>query len=199
MKKLLALVVLVILLSACGPAITQEDHDAVVEQASALEAALVNSQTGLDQVTNRLHLIESELSVSTVSLSELQSQYNDLDAEYRDLNKTIKDLKREHDIAISEYFCSEKIRVDFTSNYTVGRSLIEFVADRAEDPVSGNWWKIFWTGDKHSLHTVEAWSKEDRVNYVWEFIVYFRGEFYGEHPNGVFWTGAGCWLYRDDS
>lgn len=189
MKRVIIIMAVILpLLAGC---VSKSEYTKIREQLSELQ--VIATSTSGDKA-------ELEMQVESAS-NELQAIQTELETTQRENEVALQQAETDKTNAIKEiegkYQCPDyPISVDYKNNYTVGQSLISYVekSKSLDEPISANYWKAFWTGEKHSLHTVEVYSPNDNMTYLWEFVVYFRGELSGKHPNGIFWTGHGCWL-----
>jgi hypothetical protein len=187
-RVLIIMAVFFPLLAGC---VSKSEYTKVQEQLSELQAAATSTSGDKSELKIQLESVSGELQVIQTELETTQRE-NEVALQQAETDKINSIIEIEEKYQCPDY----PISVDYKNNYSVGQSLISYVEKSKvlDEPISANYWKAFWTGEKHSLHTVEVYSSNDNMTYLWEFVVYFRGEASGEHPNGVFWTGRGCWL-----
>jgi cell division protein FtsB len=164
--------------------------------------SLEKDNANLEKVIEQLNKENDTLTERTSSLEEENKKLAD---QVADLTKTgnvktsdINRLQSEVSTINKKLLCENLLtKVDFTNNETVNKSLVSYVeANKNEvEPVSAHYWNLIWTGSKYSVHTIEVHSAKDQINYIWKFTVYFQGESYGDHVNGVFYNDDQCWLY----
>lgn len=149
---------------------------------------LVKEKGGLD---DQILSLKSQLAAITEENDSLIDS-NELKAE------RIDSLLDEKEAINSKFMCAKTLKtVDFSNNKSVSDDLVKYVtqAKSTQEPVTAAFWNTVWTGEKYSIHTIEVESEKDNATYVWKFTVYYRGESYGDHENGVFYNDDQCWLY----
>lgn len=161
----------------------------------------------IDDLKEEMEQLSQEKSVLIEEVTELEKEVSTLSEENSKLSGDLKEksdrvsaLAGENRLLESKFMCERTLsNVDFSNNESVNKSLKKYVEDtkNLEEPITASYWNLIWTGDKYSIHTVEVHSEKDRTNYIWKFTVYFRGEAYGDHENGIFYNDHQCWMYLD--
>lgn len=169
-----------------------------------LEKERAALQTKLDKLTEEKDSMIDSLVDQLAGLEEkeeaLNTQISDLTKTLQGKEARINKLQTENKSLTSKFMCNETLsNVDFTNNESVNKSLVKYVNDTKslEEPISAHYWNLIWTKSKYSIHTIEVHSQKDRMNYIWKFTVYFRGESHGDHENGIFYNDDQCWMYLD--
>ena len=199
MKKLIVLIVLAMLLVACG--VPQVDYDTAVKQISSLESSLTNSQADLKQTTIQLLETEAKLDNSAVLLSELQSKYDNLSVSkdnmtllYTEAQENIETLYSKLKPHLCDLLGMEKLTtmryesiMDVSTILQAYESGLPWVLR-----VSGTRRDTIWSNTQTKIHSV-TYRHTDGEMYVDHFLVYFD-EFGWD--KGVFWISEQCWLDR---
>ena len=185
----------------------QQELTELKQQKQDLEASQGEAQFNLGKVSQERDSLLEQIK----SLQDDNSNLNkDLDKEVEEkgtLSAQLKDSKDEASNLRSDvsslnqkFMCEDTLTdVDFTSLDLVNKALGKYVEDTKNmtEPVSARYYNQIWTGQKYSIHTVEVHTEKDRMTYLWKFTVYFRGENFGLHENGIFYNDQQCWLYLD--
>lgn len=168
------------------------------------KARLESEKTNLSIEIGRLRQEKTELTTQNEKqaeeLVELSNQLSTLTPQMKAKNDELRKVRNEVISMKKKFMCDTTMaKPDFSSNDSVSKALAKYVerTKGIDEPVTAHYWNQVWTGEKYSIHTVEVYSKNDRINYVWKFTVYYRGEAYGDHENGVFYNDQQCWLYLD--
>jgi predicted nuclease with TOPRIM domain len=190
-----------------------------ISNANQWKLATQDAQTQKEDLNNQIATLQadkSNLVVENAKLSQEKDTLNEEMGSLSDENRTLNDkvdsltddLKNrttDWQEATSElkatkdkYLCKKPITaVSFVDNSSVDQALVKYVnsTKNPDEPISAHNWSIIWTGSKYSIHTVEVYSEKDKTSYIWKFTVYFKGEDYGYHVNGIFYNDQQCWLY----
>lgn len=163
--------------------------------------------TEIDTISLEKDSLLKEKEDNSTQLATLSVQVETLTAENKalktDINTKkgqISELQAKQRSMEQKFMCDKTIgSINFSDNKSVNDALVKYVNQTKgiSEPISAHYWKIIWTGEKYSTHTIEVHSEKDRTNYIWTFTAYFRGEAYGEHENGVFYNDEQCWIYLD--
>ncbi len=157
-------------------------------------------QTEIDKFANEKTVLVADTEKLTQEATELEAQIEKMSADIKTKTSRVSALTREKSALEKKFMCSRTLsNVDFSSNESVNKSLKKYVENtkNRSEAVSASYWNLIWTGEKYSTHTVEVNSEADNINYIWKFTVYFRGEAYGDHENGIFYNDEQCWMYLD--
>ncbi len=172
---------------------SQTKYEDLVEEKNTL-------QEGFEKVTFERTTFIDKSSKLEQEVTELSEENKSVKEDLKTKTNRVSELLRENKALESKFMCDRILsNVDFSSNEAVNKSLKKYVSDtkNLDEAVSASYWNLIWTGDKYSTHTVEVNSVKDNVVYVWKFTVYYRGESYGDHENGIFYNDDQCWLYLD--
>ena len=172
-----------------------------------LSFQILGLEQNLTESENKNETLNGDNAKANKEIEELTIEKNQQIATNADLEKKLEEkiaysteLLKQNSTLEKKFLCEKSLSgVDFTDNETVNQSLKKYVRDtkNRSEPVSASYWSLIWTGDKYSIHTVEAYSEEENMNYIWKFTVYFNGESYGDHKDGIFYNDGQCWLYLD--
>lgn len=175
---------------------------------------LTKSQVETEKLSNEIGTISSEkesllkendekttqLATSSAQIETLTSEKTALETDVKSKRAQISELQAKQRAMVQTFMCDKTISsINFSDNKSVNDALVKYVNQikGISEPISAHYWKIIWTGEKYSTHTIEVHSEKDRMNYIWTFTAYFRGEAYGDHENGVFYNDEQCWIYLD--
>lgn len=155
-----------------------------------LEERIRELDISVTTLTAKNEELSNDKATLEAKVSSLETSYDLLQGQYTTASGIVKEL--------DGLFCDTQLNdVDFSNNESVNESLVSYVerTKSTAEPISAHYFNLIWTGEKHSIHTIEVYSQADNMNYLWKFIVYFRGEAYGRHENGIFNSDDMCWLY----
>lgn len=172
---------------------SQSKNEELIQEKNSL-------QSGYDQVAQEKTIFSDKTAELEQEAAELSEVNKRLSENLKTKTNRVTELLSEKKSLESKFLCARTLpRVDFSSNEAVNKSLKKYVNDTKnfDEPVSASYWNLIWTGEKYSTHTVEVKSEKDNMVYIWKFTVYFRGESYGNHENGIFYNDDQCWLYLD--
>jgi outer membrane murein-binding lipoprotein Lpp len=170
------------------------------QKASKLET----DKSTLDINVGKITQERDALSAKVTQLEDGNKTLNDkLSGLTKDLDQKTSDWQKANsEVAMtkSKYMCKDTLTgASFLDNESVNKSLVDYVNghNNLDLPITAHYWNVIWTGSKYSTHTIEIHSEKDRTNYLWKFTVYFKGESFGDHVNGIFYNDDQCWLYLD--
>jgi hypothetical protein len=152
------------------------------------------------QLSQENETFSTEIAKKEEQIKSLTDDVGKLTTELDEQKASVSKLQTENNSLKSKFMCKKTLSsVDFTNNKSVNKSLVAFAesVNTRPEPISAHYWNLIWTGSKYSIHTIEVHSEKERTNYIWKFTVYFRGESYGDHGNGIFYNDDQCWLYLD--
>jgi hypothetical protein len=165
-----------------------------------LEGVKSDLQYSNGQCSQEIDSLTSEKAQLITTSDELTVKFDSLEKENKTNLDSIVSLKKENKALTDRFMCKDQIKgVTFIDNKMVNTLLVKYVEDTSnlKLPVTSHSWNIVWSDSKYSIHTIGILSTKDNINYIWKFTVYFKGEAYGEHANGIFYNDQQCWLYLE--
>lgn len=175
----------------------ESNNEKLIEENNAVS---MNLKKEIEQVSLEKVTLVDKVAALEEDASKLKEDNTKLTNDLKAKTDRVSTLTRENSTMKKKFMCGRTLsNVDFASNDTVNKALKQYVNDtkNRSEIVSASYWNLIWTGEKYSTHTVEVYSEKDQINYVWKFTVYFRGESYGDHENGIFYNDDQCWMYLD--
>jgi regulator of replication initiation timing len=144
----------------------------------------------LQQLNQQLSDTTDHLDVSEHKVESLTDEVGQLSAEADNLTLSLADLQSDYEELYEFTYCGDDLidlEMVYRSNAKGLEALTQWV-DKMWGDVIDSYWNDFWTPDGPGLHVVETGYANDY------FIVYFEQQNFYDAPSSVFIVSHHCWL-----
>lgn len=204
MNKTITVIIIAIFIALAGETVYLFSQMNILSKSQIETAKLSTEISTISSEKESLHKENGEMTTQLATLSAqidtLTSEKIALETDVKSKKAQISEMQTKQRTTEKKFMCNSTIsNISFSNNKSVNDALVKYVnrTKSISEPISAHYWKIIWTGENYSTHTIEVHSEKDHMNYIWTFTAYFRGEAYGDHENGVFYNDEQCWLYLD--